>query len=582
MTNQSKQDNSTDQVTLINWLLLIVFVLALALSVQNKKWMQFCFSYLSYYVIFAVVLFWFGAVFGFFRDWKISFVSYVKGNCRGILFSLLTAMVVFLSVSQGFRVLSDETNLLSVSKSMTFHKTVDNGTEGKWYYGTFWKSAESVTEKRPFLFPFAVSILHNLLGYNPNNAFILNFLVLWGVLFLIYRIVQPHLGDLWSYAAMVLVVSHPLVCLSATSASFELLNLFFVLLSFKSLQCYFKNNSSSALFFLVMNLVMLANVRYESFIFLLVVMGVLFWTGYIKPRIFSESCVWGIIPFFFLSLIWQRMILLGVSDSNLQGGSWVKAFQFSNLGHNVNLFFKYVLDLSGHLGYAGLLSWIGIAAIVYYVFKFSIFYKDYRSKESAVLLLVSIVSLGAVFMLMLLYQGHIADHPMNGRLYIPILAALAVIPVFVFADVFKKAQEMTIAGVLCCVAIFFYYHPVAVEDRLSNQLFVVRDFKFVLDFLQKNAVKNDLLICGRPGQYIVYNYGAISFSTANKKKDEILSQYKNRLFNKIYVIQEIEYKTKAPEKTNVVTSEYQLRTIQEVQGGAGYVLRISEVILPAS
>ncbi len=580
MTRLVNQENKfINQTVFINFLLFLVFVSFLVVSIQQKDLLQFCFSRISYYVILAMVMCWGWVLYFYCKKSEFSLKVFLKRHYKGILIALLLAGTVFASTPKCYRVLSDETNLLSVSKSMTFYKTVDNVTEGKWYYGMFWQSASSKTEKRPFLYPFSVSLLHNVLGYNPENAFVFNFIALWGVLFLVYLLVSPAWGTLISLGAMLTVIAQPMIALSATSASFEVFNLFFILFSFLSLRCFIANPSVSALLFLTVNLLMLANIRYESLLFLLVVALVLGIRKYLSFSYLKESTLWGVLPFFLLSLIWQRIVMSGVADSNLQGGSWIKSFSLTHVGHNLSLFLKYTLDMDGSFGYAGMINAIGICALIYWMVKGILDLPVYLRRERFVLWATAAISLTGIFILMLTYQGHIADHPMNGRLYIPVLVVLSLAAVLFLADLFKNYASRAAVVALLGAAFFIYYHPVAMEDRLSNQLYIIRDFRYVLDFMRQHADQNSLLICGRPGQYIVYNYGAVSFDTANRNKKEILDQYRNRLISKIYVVQEIAYTNYQPVATNGVDEAYQLTPVASIQGGA-YYLRIAEVQLP--
>ena len=109
---------------------------------------------------------------------------------------------------------------------------------------------------------------------------------------------------------------------------------------------------------------------------------------------------------------------------------------------------------------------------------------------------------------------------------------------------------------------------------------IIREFRYVDDFLKKNADKNSLIISGRPGQLVVYNYGSISYNTANHDAANILTQYKNHLFSTIYAVQSISYSTKNPLPDNMIDSRYQLEPVSELQIIGSYFFRISKVKIP--
>jgi len=561
---------------LTNLLGFCIFCVALLLTFHSHSWMHHAFTYLSYYIILALTITWTLTLIQFYIYKKFNALNFLQCHWKAILVSVLMTSVVFITVPKYFRVLSDETNLLSVAKSMTFNRTVENVTEGNWYYGMFWPIPTTGTEKRPFLFPFVESLTHTLLGYHIENVFILNYFVLWVMLFLLYVIVQSSLGDLWAISSLVLVLSQPIITLSATSGSFEIFNSLFIIVSFLALRSFLKDPGHKTFILLVLTLVMLANIRYESVLFLIITVLVVGFSGYVKTDFFSQSIAYALVPFFMLPLIWQRILLASVSDPNLTGGSWIKAFRFENVQHNIVLFFKYIFDVSGQLGFAGVINIVGILALILLGIQLLIGQINLL-KNGLVLLLCSLSCLIVFFLILMFYQGGINDHPLNGRLYIPILITFSIAPVFFLANIIKNGQKSAWVVLVCSLAVFAYYHPIAVEDRLTNNLTIIREYRFVDDFLKKNADRNTLIICGRPGQLIVSNYGAISYSTANRQVNTILGQLNNHLFSKIFVVQSIAYGNLTPLNDNIISPLYHLESLDELQISGSYFFRISRV-----
>ena len=583
--NGISDKNSSLAMILTNVLGFCVFAVVLLLTFHDKAWMHNAFTYFSYYIVLALCAVWALSLIDLFRYKQSNGFRFLQQYWKGILISFLLASVVFVSVPKYFRVLSDETNLLSVAKSMTYSKNVQNITEGRWYYEMFWATPTTGTEKRPFLFPFFTSLVHNLLGYHVENVFILNYFALWAMLFLLFIAIQSSLGDLWAACGLILVVAQPVIDLSATSASFEIFNFLFIIASFLALRGFLNDPQHKTFIALVMTLIMLANVRYESILFLVIVLVVLGVTGRIKPKFFTQSFNYALAMFFLLPLIWQRVLLASESDSNLVGGSWVKAFSFENAQHNILLFFQYILQPSGQLGYAGVVNIAGIVALV--LLGLQVLFKKVTSSLSAprndtaqILLICSSTSLLVLFLIVIFYQGGINDHPLNGRFYIPILVAFSIAPIYFFANLFKDKQKLLAPVFIGCLVAFGFYHPVAVEDRLTNTLIIIREYKYVESFLKKNADKNTLVIWGRPGELIVSNYGAISYGTANQEVDTILGQFKNHLYSRIYAIQSIAYSNNAPLSDNVIDPRYKLDTIDQLQITGEYYFRISSVQVP--
>jgi hypothetical protein len=73
----------------------------------------------------------------------------------------------------GFKIVMDEIMLLGTSMSMHFDKTVLTPMRGNDIQGSF-VILDGMMDKRPLFFPFLVSLLHDVTGYRPANAFVLN------------------------------------------------------------------------------------------------------------------------------------------------------------------------------------------------------------------------------------------------------------------------------------------------------------------------------------------------------------------------------------------------------------------------
>ena len=430
---------------------------------------------------------------------------------------------------------------------MTFYKHTQLITEGYRYYEIFWPLTPGITEKRPFLFPFFVSLTHTLFGYRVENVFIMNFFVLWVSLFLLYLLVRAYLDEIWAYASIILVVAQPVICLSAASGSFEMFNLMFILISFLSLRHFLERSDSASFLVLALSLIMVMNSRYESILVLVTVMTLLFVFKYPKFQFLGESTVYALIPFFVLPWTWQRILMVNIHD-DLPGGTWVKAFGLHNITTNLPPFLRYAFDWSGHKGFAGAIDSMGVLAACYFLTMFFISYrKRVLDKKHIVLFLSMIVSIFLLLGIVLLYSdGLVTKHPMNGRFFIPFLTALSVLSVCSLAYVVKDASKLAFPVLLGSIVLFIYYHPVAVEDALTNNLIIIREARFVEDFMRNTADNRSLFITGRPGQLIVYNEGAIAFATANREKWAIQNQWSNHLYSNIFAVQEIAYKNLMP------------------------------------
>ena len=194
-------------------------LLWLAATLLDRAFMAFCFTRLSCVVI-AVL----------FAVWALGMGSRLQGQgravqdwCRtqaaGIAVSILLTAAIFGSAPPYFRLLADETNLLAVSKSMMMNGGTGNTIEGFFQYFNFYP-LQDVYEKRPFLFPFMVQLLHLVRGYHSGNPFILNFMALAALFLILFTAARRRYGVLTGIAAVFFVAAQPLTGQTAASAGF--------------------------------------------------------------------------------------------------------------------------------------------------------------------------------------------------------------------------------------------------------------------------------------------------------------------------------------------------------------------------
>ena len=180
-------------VYLFNLAALIGFLSLLIYSLTSREVMVDLFTYTSYYLIFLLVILWVVQTVLFLKNLNFSLKLLLKKYWLGILTAFILTSLVFASVRVRFKTLSDETNLLSISRSMLNDKTIVNSTMGKFYYNNL-NTLNSEIPKRPLIFPFVVHLLHTLAGFQYQNAFIVNFIVMFLFLSGVYTLFSRYLA----------------------------------------------------------------------------------------------------------------------------------------------------------------------------------------------------------------------------------------------------------------------------------------------------------------------------------------------------------------------------------------------------
>ncbi|MBM4062013.1 MAG: hypothetical protein FJ265_13090 [Planctomycetes bacterium] len=151
-------------------------------------------------------------------------IAALRQHAPGLLSALaLTALVLFLSPPE-LRVQFDETSLVGTSQNLHERRMATMTTAAIPFDGAV-LALESTVDKRPPLFAFLVSLVHDATGYRIGNAFAVNAALLFVLLASVHAAVRRRLGAGFALPAQALLVATPLVPVVATSAGFELLAL---------------------------------------------------------------------------------------------------------------------------------------------------------------------------------------------------------------------------------------------------------------------------------------------------------------------------------------------------------------------
>lgn len=559
----------------IFYVLLVLFLVGLyvippALGVSATR---FIFAITGYYLILALVLLWVITLAQCLMRYKPNVAGFIRTYRNGFILCLVLVCIVFISIRPMFRVLSDETNILALSKAMLYEKKADNVIMGRWYYDNFYPTRR-IVEQRPLLFPFFAYIIHTLTGYRPENVFLLNGIVLFMLLFLIYKIFKDRLGDMWASCAAILVVSQPIVSQGATCGGFELLFALFIVISFISLRQFMANPDALKFQLLWANLLLLSNIRYEGVMFFVLVILALAGFKYLKDRQFLRLNMQILYAFTILALLlvwWQRVAMKDIVTL-----AATNAFSFNYLPQNMIGFFSTFLNRHFSMPHAGIIDLFGFLAIFY----FAVLYMTGRLTENKVtknFLAMSAACIFIYWIFFMLFSEGKAAHPSSGR-YFTIFAIVLSVLAAAFASRIKIFKQKPVYALIFAAAMFLLYHPISVEDRYSRMQVAPREFRIVSDFLkaQSKNTRNILVISDRPNQYTVFNYGAVDFNYANNDK-ALPREYNNHLFSDVFVVQKIEFATQQPTTQTRLNDRFELEKMLELEtDGKGFV-RISKV-----
>lgn len=526
--------------------------------------------YTGYFFVLLLFVAWTVSLIRVLRLEEISVRQLLKTNVFALVASAVLSVAVFISVSPQLRVLSDETNLISVSQSMHLDRTAFNTTMSKWTFGDL-HLIERSPPTRPLVFPFLISLLHSIFGFHYKNVFVLNFLLLFGFLTGLIALFRRRLNYLQSTGAVLLVLSSPILSLSVTSGGFDFCALVFFCFSFFSLYLFLKKETPERLALMWSSFLVLSQTRYESVICAVVVLAGLLFTRKMRWKSLER---W--LPLTLLALIpifWQRKIMI----DEFENPPGEPAFGIWHFAKHLSTFFQSHLDFRMHLPFPTLAMMLSLFLIVLGLIRWS--RGSSMGLETYQKLFFGLLA-ASISILMVVYLSHHAgemNHPTQSRLFLLYVFGLSLIPILWSAQ-FSKSW---IAGALPWVGVisFLIYHPVASRNTFMNAVNLPRETKSVLSFLDQRDPKKFLLIASPPGVFSGLGYGAINFKYFAQNKAQILDQYERHLFEDIFVVQKVGYADRTPQVDYVFDAESKLKPLYESAADAGTFLRISRIEL---
>ena len=563
----------TRQISIILFIASAIFTVVYGTLLFNVHIRQELFRVTSYYFIFLSFFIWLALVISDITFKKEHFIKFLKDNILAISISAALIIIVIISVGGHFRVLSDETNMIGLSKSMFYNRTVENSIKGIWYYNVY-HSLQNILDKRPNLFPFLISLVHTIRGYSAANGFIVNFIVSFLCLFNLYLLAKTIFSKNIGIAAILMTISYPVFVFSTTSAGFEMITLLFIIISFRFFYDYLYNKEANKLNKLLMTLVLLSQCRYEA-AGVMIILVIFVFCIELKNDFKSIQPFIALIPILCLPVLWQRS-----TNPLIQAPAEVTAHPgLSPLGiryvlPGISAFLKMFFSPMNNQYAAWIVSYLGTIGIVYGCLVFSRNIK-FIAPQVKVFMLAFFLVLSYYFgSLVVSVFGKYVGQPYGCRyalIYVPLFALFAAFLI----------NSLPISGsrwfpVIFLSAIFFFFFPVSITDLPSKSYVAGRGYELQLNFLKRYAMEDNVFIISEAAHlFTVQNFGAADFGYANRQKKTLMSEIERHLIAKVIVIQNISYNTHKPTKETELDPDYNLKTVLEIQNTPKEFLRFS-------
>jgi hypothetical protein len=497
--------------------------------------------------------------------WAMKFIA--KRKRAAVACALLTALT-FLAAPPAYRVLSDETNLLSVSQSMHRERSIWNVTEARTYQGNL-LALQAGIPTRPLLFPFLTSLLHSVSGYRYQNVFVLNFLLLTSLLLLLWIPLEERSGKTVALSGVLLLLSIPTLILSASSGGFDLCALLFLALSLLLFLKLLHHPEPEVGAAFLPALLLLSQVRYESILYSGTLLLATLVAGRGKfIRSHSSPFLFPLLPWLFLPMILQRFLL----RNSFENPPGVPPFALQHLLDHGKILVDTLLHPRPEHPYPALLNQGALLLL-----PFLVLFKGGKETRVPRLFLAMLLFLPALNLLVILsHHFGVFPHPTQARLFLPFLCALALVPLI------AHLRHPTLIGRRTLISLalvsFVVYLPVASEARFTRSLNSIRETSALYRFLASRSEDGrSLIVSSHPGQYIVTGLGAYSFQSASHHSKSLLRDLARGLLSRIYVFQKHAYATGRPISGEELPPEWKPEPIEDLALTQDQFVRISKV-----
>jgi hypothetical protein len=495
----------------------------------------------------------------------------------------LGGTVLLVHEAFGFKIVMDELMLAGTSMSMHFERTVLTPFRGNNIHGAF-VIVEGMMDKRPLFFPFLVSILHDLTGYRPENAFFLNGLLTFVLLFLVNAAGRMLSGRLAGWIGVALCAGLPLLGQNATGGGFEVLNLVMIMATLLLGARLIERRDDASFTAFVYSGLLMAQVRYESPVFLIPVAGIVLWVWFREGRAILP---WPVIVAPVLMIhcaLHNRIFDTRSSAWQLQSKpGYTHPFSLSyipdNTAHALGFFFNTkITDQPNSL----VLSALGSVAILFMVL---LVVKRLRSLGSEPPVSVATVFFTAGFaaqlgLMMCYFWGHF-DDPVIRRLSLPAHLWMVVAVMAVLQQFPRPAVGRVILGIAVLAAMVQGVPSMAAHAYSQEYLAGLETAwrrKFIADHPQKDylMIDNDSIL------WVVHQVSATPVDAALKRRDSLVFFMRNRAFSDIYVFQRFMIDPDTGKKTlrdgDSVGPSYVLEPVREESLALLTLTRISRIV----
>jgi hypothetical protein len=455
---------------------------------------------------------------------------------------VLGGTILIVHESFGFKIVMDEVMLAGTSMSMHLNRSVVVPMRGNNIQGAF-VIIEGMMDKRQLFFPFLVSILHDVTGYRPENAFVLNGILTFIFLAMVNVAGRKLAGRMAGWLGVALFAGLPLLAQNATGGGFELLNLVMILGTLLLGARFIERRDADSFTAFCYSAMLMTQVRYESGIFLIPVVAIILlvwlregraqipWPVMLVPVLLIHCALHNRI-FDLRASAWQMVSKPGYTKPFSLKYAFGPPFP-GNFAHAIGFFFGKPTDQPNSY----VLSGLGCIALIFFVLLAA---KRLRalSRESPISAATILFSIGfaAQLGLMMCYFWGQFDDAIIRRLSLPthlwmVLAIMAVLPQFPRPAVVKTLLGIAVLGLLAQGV------PSMAAHAYNQEYLAGLETAWRRQFIAEHPRKDYLVIDNDSILWLAHEVSATTVDAARARRADLSFFMRTHTFSSIYVFQ---------------------------------------------
>jgi len=473
---------------------------------------------------------------------------------------VLATVTLLAHEAGGFKVPAVEIKLLGVSMAMHWERAVFVPLQGAELNGLFELSA-GAPGSPPLFFPFLLSVVHDLTGYRPENAFALNGLLTFFLLGLSYWAGRCLLGWRGGLYAVLAWTAWPLLGQSGRGGGAEILQVLLLVGTALLAGWHYLRRDDWSCIALAYSGVLLAQTRPESPLFLLPVAGMMLVVWW-EDRLIQLPWSVALAPLFLLPWAWA---LHPVSGLNFASGNVPE-----NLGHAFIFWFSAGIEQPN----APLLTAVGLLALILLLFPFRRLLPQWGAQpapvKSAVLFAGALLLFLAVVLACSLGRF---DQPATHRLSFPAHLLTVVAPLLLLRLLPAIRFGLPLALGVAALALVARGLPALGRQSATSLYPPALETAWRREFARPLAEKDYQFIDRDTALWVTHGIAALAPGEVRRSPEVIATSLRDRQFSAIYVFQ----RGDIDEATGAVTvrSEDDLGPAFELEPMAQKVFRLN-------